>query len=256
MIRSVIDKALSLVGQGYIYGAKGQKCSPAFRQQQAEQYPDQAKNILEVGEKWDGVPVWDCAQLTREVANAGGVTIVSGATSQWNKTNWSESGSIGTIPEGKTVFVYRYKDGKMQHTGVALGDGTCVHARGTAYGVVRQNMSEHAWTHWALPEWGENKTVDRYGFVTAEEGSTVRMREAPNKDASVVAKVQVGTKVGITQDSNDWKEIVLPSGQSGWMMAAFIDENRTEKSGVIEIKREDAEKLYQMLGEVLGYGSK
>ena len=42
MMKKAVEKALSLVGEGYIYGAKGQICSPAFRQQQAEQYPDQA----------------------------------------------------------------------------------------------------------------------------------------------------------------------------------------------------------------------
>ena len=66
------QKALSLVGQGYLYGAKGQICSEAFRAQQARQYPEQAKNILETGAKWDGQPVWDCAQLTRAVAAAAG----------------------------------------------------------------------------------------------------------------------------------------------------------------------------------------
>lgn len=35
--------ALSKVGQGYIYGAKGQVCTEKFRRQQANQYPDQAK---------------------------------------------------------------------------------------------------------------------------------------------------------------------------------------------------------------------
>jgi len=68
------EKALSLVGQGYIYGAKGQICSREFREQQAQQYPEWEDNILNVGAKWDGRPVWDCAQLTRAVAKAAGIT--------------------------------------------------------------------------------------------------------------------------------------------------------------------------------------
>lgn len=153
-MRAAAARALALVGNGYIYGAKGQICSPVFRRQQAAQYPQQASNILGMGAKWDGMPVWDCAQLTRTVAASAGVTLVSGATSQWNTTRWARSGEIETLPEGETVFVYRREAGSkatMAHTGVALGDGTCVHARGTAYGVVRQRMEEHAWTHWASP---------------------------------------------------------------------------------------------------------
>ena len=119
------NKALSLIGQGYIYGAKGQICSEAFRQGQAAQYPEQAEMILGTGAKWDGMPVWDCAQLTREAAKAGGVTLVSGATSQWKKTEWDAQGNIDTLPEGETLFLYRRQNGsstKMQHTGVAIGD--------------------------------------------------------------------------------------------------------------------------------------
>ena len=162
MTQAVKDKALNLVGQGYIYGARGQTCSLAFRQQQAKQYPDQADKILGTGAKWDGMPVWDCAQLTRECAKAAGVSLVSGATSQWTKTEWDERGEIATIPQGEVVFVYRRStsnSSKMQHTGVAIGDGTCVHARGTAYGVVRQKMSEYSWTHWARPKWSAAKST-------------------------------------------------------------------------------------------------
>jgi peptidoglycan hydrolase-like protein with peptidoglycan-binding domain len=35
-----------------------------------------------------------------------------------------------------------------------------VHARGTAYGVVRQKMTEYAWTHWARPKWGTAKETE------------------------------------------------------------------------------------------------
>lgn len=84
--------ALSHVGDGYIYGARGQKCSLAFREQQAKQYPAQADNILGTGAKWDGKTVWDCAQFTRAAWAAAGINLVSGATSQWNKTDWESSG--------------------------------------------------------------------------------------------------------------------------------------------------------------------
>lgn len=234
MVKKAIKKALSLVGQGYIYGAKGQTCSPEFRQQQAEQYPDQADNILKTGAKWDGVPVWDCAQLTRAVAKAAGVSLVSGATSQWEKTDWAERGEISTVPEGETVLVYRRKKGDgrvMQHTGVALGDGTCVHARGTAYGVVHQKMSEHAWTHWALPKWGEvEKEEDAMyqAYVIADTGSTVRMRSGPARSASVVMEVQLETVVDVLAVDGSWSQIREPGGKTGWMMTNYLQRKTDE----------------------------
>ena len=209
------QKALSLVGQGYLYGAKGQICSEAFRAQQARQYPEQAKNILETGAKWDGQPVWDCAQLTRAVAAEAGVELVSGATSQWNQTDWRQTGLIDTLPEGEMAFVFRHRDGKMQHTGVALGDGTCVHARGTAYGVVRQSMSEYAWTHWALLPLSGVRTA----WVTAQTGSTVNVRKEPG--GKITARLKLGAEVEVTGESAGWSRIRCGS-VSGYMQSAFL----------------------------------
>lgn len=160
MMDEMIKKALSLVGLGYIYGAQGQVCSPAFRRQQANQYPEQADKIMGVGAKWDGVRVWECAQLTQEVAAVSGVKLPSGATSQWTKTDWDERGTIDTLPTNELVFVYRQSKtnaAKMQHTGVYLGDGTVVDARGTADGVVHEPIEHYAWTHWARPKWGQTE---------------------------------------------------------------------------------------------------
>lgn len=220
-MNKIAQKALSLVGQGYIYGAKGQICSLAFRQQQAQQYPEQADHILKTGEKWDGQPVWDCAQLTRAVASAAGAELVSGANSQWLKTDWKAKGTIDTLPKDETVFVYRKADGRMQHTGVAVGDGTCVHARGTAYGVVRQKMSEYAWTHWASLEEVQAVPAQSTGSaeVWAQSGSTVNVRSEPG--GRVIARLPVGTQVETCGESAGWTAI-LYQGEKAWMQSAFL----------------------------------
>lgn len=258
MNSKAVEKALSLVGQGYIYGAKGQTCTPEFRQQQAEQYPEQADNILNTGKKWDGVPVWDCAQLTRAVAKAAGVTLVSGATSQWNKTDWVQKGAIDTIPAGKTVLVYRQSGGKMQHTGVALGDGTCVHARGTAYGVVRQGMNEHAWTHWALPAWDaedEDVSLDVIyeAKVTASKGKTVNMRKEPG--GSIIEQVPIGTVVDVLAEAGaGWAKIVYDM-QTGYMQTAFLQKEDADGQTVtLTMDKSAAQALHRALSEVLGNG--
>lgn len=248
MHKKVVEKALSLVGQGYIYGAKGQTCSPVFRQQQAAQYPDQADNILGTGAKWDGKPVWDCAQLTRACAKEGGVSLVSGATSQWNKTDWNEYGPIETIPEGETVFLYRQQNENgtvMQHTGVALGDGTCVHARGTAYGVVRQQVDEYPWTHWARPYWNEEEEVDTVAAtatVTAPTG-TVNMRVSPSRSANLIDRLTIGTVVEVTAevragDGEPWRQIRY-NGRDGWMMAQFLTLHNPDPIPVVPAPTDD-----------------
>ena len=257
-MKRVIEKALSLVGQGYIYGAKGQTCSPAFRLGQAEQYPDQAERILGEGAKWDGMPVWDCAQLNRAVAKEGGVTLVSGATSQWTKTDWDQKGPIETIPPGETVFVFRRQNGSdtvMQHTGVALGDGTCVHARGTAYGVVRQDMSQHAWTHWARPVWSETEEDDPVSLdviyqarVIAQSGSTVNMREEPG--GKIIDKIPLGEVVDVLDESTGWRKILYRSNV-GYMQEAFLQKYHPEGIVTLNIPRDAAVELYNAIAGVL-----
>ena len=237
------QKALSLVGQGYIYGAKGQICSPAFRQQQAEQYPKWKENILEVGAKWDGKPVWDCAQFTRAVAKEAGLSFVSGATSQWNEVDWAKKGTIDTIPPGEFVFLYRRQNGSptvMAHTGVAMGDGTCIHARGTAYGVVEQSMSQHAWTHWARPKWPDGQTETEQEVesmdvlyeakVYAQKGSTVNMRKEPG--GSILVQVPVGSTVSVYAESAGWFKIGY-NGKVGYMQAAFLKKESTFEAEVM-----------------------
>lgn len=264
MMKAVIEKALSLVGQGYIYGAKGQRCTPEFREQQAAQYPEQADYILGTGAKWDGVPVWDCAQLTRAVAKEGGVTMPSGASSQWNKTDWAEKGTIDTIPQGKTVFVFRRQSGSstvMQHTGVALGDGICVHARGTAYGVVSQNMSQYAWTHWGLPaEWADQDTNEEEATITMVEAKiynipqneTVNMRSLASKSGAVVAKIPYGTAVQAGDAVSGWR-LVMWGGKTGYIMEKYLDfgneasnqpSGGAEESVTLTIPKSAAQALY------------
>lgn len=234
--------ARSKIGQGYIYGAKGQICTAAFRQQQARQYPDQAQNILVIGAKWDGRPVWDCAQLTRYAAKAAGVELPSGATSQWRKAQWKRKGTIDTIPENEVVYLYKQKGTIMQHTGIALGDGTCVHARGTAYGVVHQPVRDYPWTHWASPFETKNKISndnknnkdkidvknedEKIMKVFAENGKPVKLRKTASENENFYYKVNSGEKVVIIKEERNWSFISAKCTDGevhqGYMMKKFL----------------------------------
>ena len=272
-MRAARERALALVGDGYIYGAKGQTCTPSFRRRQAAQYPDQASNILGTGAKWDGRPVWDCAQLTRTVAAAAGVTLVSGATSQWMKTAWARKGEITGLPEGEPVFLYRRQAGSdttMAHTGVALGDGTCVHARGTAYGVVRQGMNEYAWTHWASPwpaetdtEGGERMSLtDRTCTVV---GGRLALRPEASAGSGLMFWMPEGTRVLVLEDAGGWCRVRYDrDGVSymGWCMSRYLEtvsddeeaEDGSEETVTVTLKREVALALLEALDAATARG--
>ena len=165
--QTIADYAVSKIGCAYIYGGYGErKCTPAFRKERANAYPEYRANIYKYcpvlsgkqsscsGCKYNGKQAYDCAQLTRYSCKAAGQELVSGANSQWVKTDWDRKGTIDSLPDVPGVLLYHINDkGRMSHTGVYIGGGYAVEARGHAYGVVKTKVSSRSWTHWgALPD--------------------------------------------------------------------------------------------------------
>lgn len=159
--------ALSKVGSPFVMGGTGKRCTPAYRKARATQYPGSAAAIEQQcqvmsgkkstcdGCKYDGMDCYDCAQLVRYGCKASGIDglNISGANSQWVRGDWDEKGAIADMPEGAVCILYRQdRDGRMGHTGICLGDGSIVHAKGHAYGVVRDLVSAGRWTHYAIPK--------------------------------------------------------------------------------------------------------
>ena len=225
-------RALALVGCGYIYGATGWVCSLKRRLQQADQYPQYRAQIMGVGAKWDGKICWDCAQLTKACARAAGVALPSGATNQWRSGVWARTGDIASLPRGEPCFLYRRSSsgGGMSHTGLYLGDGTFVHAKGTQWGVLHEDLSRYAWSDWATP-WGdpdgttkeEDETMDVLyrATVTAASGRTVNLRAAASTGSARLASVPVGTVVDVLAEVTGWLKISTGT-QAGYMSAAYL----------------------------------
>ena len=232
--KAAVDRAYTMLGDGYIYGATGWVCSLKRRLQQADQYPQYRAQIMGVGAKWDGKTCWDCAQLTKACARAAGFQLKSGATNQWLETAWKAKGTIDTLPADEPAFLYhrsQTNERVMTHTGLYLGDGTFIHAKGHAYGVLHQGMAEYAWTHWATL-WGpdgqdENREVNEpmaetvlyRAEVVAASGGTVNLRAEPN--GALVRRVPVGTAADVLSEHAGWSKIAV-DGLTGWMYGAYL----------------------------------
>jgi len=161
--QTIANYAISKIGCAYIYGGYGEKkCTPAFRKERAKAYPEYKSNMYNncpvlsgkqsscTGCKYNGKQAYDCAQLTRYSCKAAGQELVSGANSQWTKTAWDKKGTIDSLPDVPGVILYHINDkGRMSHTGVYIGGGYAVEARGHSYGVVKTKVSSRSWTHWA-----------------------------------------------------------------------------------------------------------
>lgn len=86
---------LACVGDAYLMGTSGQKCTPELRRAKISRYPAYAENIKKycpvlsgkqgtcAGCKWDGKRAHDCRGLTYEVADELRIPMTSiGSNSQ------------------------------------------------------------------------------------------------------------------------------------------------------------------------------
>ena len=255
--------ALSVVGSAYVWGGTGEKCTPAYRRARIQQYPGQEKNIRTncpvlsgkqsscEGCKHHGKLAYDCAQVTQDSAQAAGISIPSGASSQWNKVPWVQRGTIDTLPMGKVCLLYRESAGSspMGHTGVYLGDGTTVDARGYSLGTVHQSVEDHPWTHWGMlpgtendppriTEESEKETAMNKYKVT---GNNLALRAMRSTSSAVLVRMPTGTAVeGVPYDS-EWVRITY-KGKTGYAMVKYL--KLTAAAAAPEAnKPSDAEKL-------------
>ena len=156
--------ALEQVGAAYVMGATAQPCTPGMRRALANgrssAYADSIVSNCQVlsgeksacdGCKYSGRLAFDCAQLSRFAAKAGGIELPSGSNSQWTKVTWGKKGEIADMPMDVVCCVFHEKAGKMIHVGVYLGDGMVADARGHADGVLHKHVTSYPWTHYAIP---------------------------------------------------------------------------------------------------------
>ena len=148
---TVISEAKSKVNTcGYVYGASGQVLTEALLRDLIKRHPEDIDESRV--RKWMGRQVFDCSGLVKYVFEKVGINIYHGATTAWKDTKWQSNGVISNLPRDKVAILYRkQKDGSgMAHTGIYIGGGQVVHAKGSDYGVVKESLPG-TWTHYGIP---------------------------------------------------------------------------------------------------------
>ena len=160
------------LGWPYVYGERGAYCTAAVRRNRANALdagmPAEAKVIRNTCQVLKGTKsdcsgcryypgdaktrCFDCRGFTYWVLQQVGITISgSGATSQWNTdANWKAKGKIADLPSGQIccVFMHNSRNGKMEHTGLHVGNGKVIHCSGE---VKVGKITDKGWTHFAVP---------------------------------------------------------------------------------------------------------
>lgn len=163
--------ALACVGWAYVFGARGQLCTPANRRSRyngtsagkdKDNIKDKCKNFSGNGSctgcKWypgGRTRFFDCRGFTYWILlKVFGWTLVgAGCTSQWNdEDNWTAKGMVADgIPENTLVCLFyknKSKPSVMEHTGLGL-NGETVECSGTVF---HKTTMDRKWTHWAIPK--------------------------------------------------------------------------------------------------------
>lgn len=160
--------AEACLGWPYVWGASGQKCTPANRRAYAARDACPATEAAVIrskckalsgngscsGCKWypdlKTTLIFDCRGFTRWLLALIGITLKgAGATSQWNTAaNWEQKGEIADLPD-QVCCLFMQNGKTMSHTGMYLGDGLVIHCSGE---VKTGKPTDKGWTHWAIPK--------------------------------------------------------------------------------------------------------
>ena len=157
------EYALNQIGAPYVFGARGQACTPAYRggirPSTKAAHPTivtkcqalTGKRASCAGCAFAGHRCYDCRGLTYCAAQAAGLRLSgSGCTSQWaDAVNWDMQGVIADMPKEQVCIVMRQRKGSkvMEHTALYLGDGTTVEA---SVNVRRRTLAAGRWTHYGI----------------------------------------------------------------------------------------------------------
>lgn len=231
----VVSFAKSKLNCGYVWGSSGQ----LLTEQKLKEFAKNPHVDENRARRWIGYHVYDCASLVVASFASAGISIVrGGATSSWTKTNWLTKDTINSLPKDKVCVLFRQGEGRMQHTGIYIGNNLYIHAKGTDYGVKLENLSNSRWTHWAMPRGlyddfqpqptpvptPSNGVCSSYpcqAKLVAPSHNTVNLRKSNSKSSAVLVQIKLGTVVTVTGESNGWCNVTYEK-YKGYMMSEFL----------------------------------
>jgi len=170
--------AMLCEGYPYIFGDRGQYCTPSQRKSVYDKHPDQTGLVTKClvlrngasscsGCKWypdnKRVRSFDCRGFTYWILLqvCDWKLMGTGATSQWNDdNNWTAKGTIDDIPDDVLVCLFypeKSDPRKMAHTGFGYKGQTIECGNGVVFSKTRNKK----WTHWAIPKCIDGSLPDK-----------------------------------------------------------------------------------------------
>ena len=100
---------------------------------------------------------------------------------------------------------------------------------------------------------GGKPIVNEQAVVHSSNGGSVNMRAKPSTSASLICRVPNGSTVDVIGQDGEWSNIRY-NGKTGWMMSKFLvsGELPVPDSGTVVVSRAELEKVYDIIGNMLG----
>lgn len=245
----------------------------------------------------DGI---DCSGLFVKIYRDQGASIYHGSNRIF-RVYCGETGKLTNISQlqpGMAVFKWQnrqpkgYSDdlGDFHHIGlvVSVYPLRIIHAS-SVKGFVTTDTTTGKWAYWgklknvnysSKSERSEEKmpeglNTDMFATITANQGTTVKMRAKPSTSSSKYWDIPIGATVTVLEKGNDWSKIQV-GARVGYMMSQFlvfenappanedkmlyISEKELKKAyDIIEgllkqliVNKGDLEKAYDIIGDLLG----
>ncbi len=217
----IIRKSAEMrLGWQYVYASQGQDCTPEWRKSRIPYCPSEkyvtminsncpvlsGKQSLCDGCSYVDTDVFDCAGFVLNELQLAGVPFYGqGATTQWNtESNWVAKGEISTMPKNLVCVIYKYKDGKMSHAGLSMGDGAGGAIHCSTF-VKRGNVftDNPKWTHWGIPKSLYSvEELQKAGIKVSEHDNMPTLRRGNTGDLVKVLQdiLNTETNAGLTVD--------------------------------------------------------
>ena len=178
----LVSFALNKLGCPYWYGTFGNIADENLLTIKARQYPSHySKGRIPVYRTQFGKQVFDCVGLIKGFLweNEGKITynINQDVSANGLFSLCTEVGKIKDIPEIPGLLVFM-----NGHTGIYIGGGEVVEARGFAYGVVKTKLYERPWKSFGKCPFITYITlgnIDKDGKLTAKD-ARIALRAAAN----------------------------------------------------------------------------
>lgn len=235
--------------RGYIPGTSGE----TWTQEKQNRMAQENQMVAQYGEQWIGKKVDDCSGAFVDAYRQHGESIYHGSN-RIAREYVVEIVPISEAKPGYAAFKIRkpgedkyqlpdeYKKGGSHyngdlndyyHIGLIDEDGkNVINAQSTSKGFTRTGLNLwHCAARLKAVSYGgnidEGSDADMNeeplyrAIVTAESGSTVRMRSNPNTNAREIAAIKIGTEVEVTDVMDAWGAIIC-GGKKGYMMTKFL----------------------------------